>query len=264
MLTIISSITLRRLYYLIQIRVKNKTGVCIASTPNVTENLPATELENRETREDLSTQDFVITENDPNHSAETSLKGAKCINKSPPVHNEVEQRKKSYASDGSHSATVMKKTFINAASNYEEIDLTPCDVSVQKETQMQKGSEKWDPSHIYSAVNKKSPKTAGKCNAENAEKEGMCDNCLYAVVNKKKQKIPPRSFDYGELEALEVNEMYSNSKGGEPQLILRDTRDPSYSVIDKKIKQVTDYIPELEEQAPEIPSFDLSMMYSVD
>ena len=65
----------------------------------------------------------------------------------------------------------MKKTFINAASNYEEIDLTPCDVSVQKETRM--GSEKWDPSHIYSAVNKKNPKIAGKCNAEI---EGMRDN----------------------------------------------------------------------------------------
>ena len=93
----------------------------------------------------------------------------------------------------------------------------------------------------------------------------MTINCLYTVVNKKKPKIPPRSI---ELEALELNdsgnEMYSNSKGGKPQLILRDTRDPSYSVIDKIKKQVTDYIPEQEEEAPEIPSFDLSMMYSVD
>ena len=92
----------------------------------------------------------------------------------------------------------------------------------------------------------------------------MTINCLYTVVNKKKPKISPRSI---ELEALELNdsgnEMYSNSKGGKPKLILQDTRDPSYSVIDKK-KQVTDYIPEQEEEAPEIPSFDLSMMYSVD
>ena len=100
---------------------------------------------------------------------------------------------------GSHSATVMKKTFTNVASNYEEIDLTPCDVSVQKETQMQKGSETWDPSHIYSVVNKKSPKTAGKYNVEI---EGMCDNCLYTVVNKKKPRIPPRSID--NVEAFEL------------------------------------------------------------
>ena len=46
-----------------------------------------------------------------------------------------------------------------------------------------------------------------------------------------------------------------------PQLTLRDTRDPSYSVIDKKTKRVTDYIPE---EAPKIPPFDLAMMYSVD
>ena len=123
-----------RLYYFIQTHVKNKTGVCIASTLNVTENLPATELENRETHEDLSTQDFVIIENDPNYSAVTSLKGAKCVNKFPQVHNEVERKKKSFGSDywaldGSHPDSVMKKTFINAASNYEEIDLTPCDVS---------------------------------------------------------------------------------------------------------------------------------------
>ena len=50
--------------------------------------------------------------------------------------------------------------------------------------------------------------------------------------------------------------MYSNSKVGKPQLILQDTRDPSYSVIDKIKQQVTDYIPEQEEEAPEIPSFD--------
>ena len=240
-----------------QTRIKNETGVCIASTHNVTENLHVIELENTETREDL----FIQDENDPNYTAVTSFKDAQCINKFSLVHNEVEQKKKSYASDGSHSDTVIKKTFTNAASNYEEIDLTPCDVSVQKETQMQKGSETWDPSHIYSAVNKKSTKTTGKCNGEI---EGMCDNCLYAIVNKKKPKIPPRSFDYEELEALELNdpgyEMYSNSKVGKPQLILQDTRDPSYSVIDKKTKQVTDYSPEQEEEAPEIPPFDLAMM----
>ena len=50
--------------------------------------------------------------------------------------------------------------------------------------------------------------------------------------------------------------MYSNSKVGKPQSILQDTRDPSYSVIDKIKQQVTDYIPEQEEEAPEIPSFD--------
>ena len=175
------------------------------------------ELENRETHEDLSTIEFGITENDPNNSTVTSLKDAQCINKFPLVHNEVERKKKSYASDywdGSHSATAMKKTFANASRNHKEIDLTPCDVSVQKETQMQKGSETWDPSHIYSTVNKKS-KTARKCSAEVEETH---DNCLYAVVNKKKPKRPPRNIDYGELEALELNdpgnEMYSNSKGG--------------------------------------------------
>ena len=221
-MTIISSITLCRI---IKTHVKKETGVSIASTLHITENLPAMELENRETHEDL---------NDPNNSTVTSLKDAQCINKFPLVHNEVERKKKSYASDywdGSHSATVMKKTFANASRNRKEIDLTPCDVSVQKETQMQKGSETWDPSHIYSTVNKKS-KTAGKCSAE---VEGTRDNCLYAVVNKKKPKIPPRNIDYGALELNDpCNEMYSKNKGGKPQLILRDTREPKSSVIDKK------------------------------
>ena len=83
-MTIISSIILCGLYF-IQTHVKKETGVCIASTHNVTENLPATELENRETREDLSTQDFIITENDPNYSGVTSLKDAQYINKFSPV-----------------------------------------------------------------------------------------------------------------------------------------------------------------------------------
>ena len=278
-ISIISSITFCRLY-LIQTHIKNDTGVCITSTPNVTENLPATELENGETREDLSNQEVEITDNDPNYSALTSLEDAQCFNKLPPGHNEVKRKKKSYASDywdGSHSATVMKKIFTNAASNYEEIDLTPCDVSVQKETQMQRGSETWDPSHIYSAVNRKSTKTAVKKTAMKSTR----DNCLiYAVVDKKKPKVPPRSSDYGELDALELNdpgnEMYSNVVKKKSQLKLSDpvsdTCDPNYSVIDKKTKpkcQVTDYIPdftekitfEQEEEAPEIPPFDLSMMY---
>ena len=224
LLTIISSIIILFRLYLIQTHVKNKTGVYIASTLNITENLPATELENGETYKDLSNREFEITENDLNYSTITSLKGTRCGDKFSPVHNE--RKKKSYASDNrdcSHSATVMKKTFTNAASNYEEIDLTPCDVSVQKETQMQKGPETWDPSHIYSAVNKKSTKTAVK---ETAMKSTH-DNCIiYAVVDKKKTKVPPRS-------------------------------------------SVTDYIPdstafEQEEEAPEIPPFDLSMMYPVD
>ena len=222
-ISIISSITLFRVY-LIQTRIKNKTGVYIASTLNVTENLPATELENGETYKDLSNREFEITENDLNYSTITSLKGTRCGDKFSPVHNE--RKKKSYASDNrdcSHSATVMKKIFINAASNYEEIDLTPCDVSVQKETQMQKGPETWDPSHIYSAVNKKSTKTAVK---KTAEKPTNDNSLIYAVVDKKKPKVPPRS-------------------------------------------SVTDYIPdstafEQEEEAPEIPPFDLSMMYPVD
>ena len=278
-ISIISSITLCRLY-LIQTHIKNKTGIGIASTLNVTENLPATELENRETHEDLSNQDFEITDNDPNYSAVTSFKHAQCIDKFPPVHNEVERKKKSYASDywdGSHSATVMKKTFTNAASSYEEIDLTPRDVSVQKETQ---GSETWDPSHIYSAVNKKSTKTAVKKTAVKSTR----DNCLiYAIVDKKKPKVPPRSRGLDTLELNDPdNEMYSNvvnSMKKKPQLELNDpvsdTCDPNYSAIDKKTKpkcQVTDYIPdstekitfEQEEEAPEIPPFDLSMMYPVD
>ena len=281
-ISIISSMTLCRLY-LIQTHVKDDTGVCITSTLNVTENLPATELENRETREDLSNQDFEITDNDPNYSAVISFKDAHCINQFPPVHYEVERNR-----DDSHSATVIKKTFANAASNYEEIDLTPCDVSVQKENQMQKGSETWDPSHIYSAVNKKSTKTAVKKTAV----KSTHDNCLiYAIVDKKKPKVPPRSSDYGELDTLESNalelndpgnEMYSNvvsSMKKRPQLELNDpvsdTCDPNYSVIDKKTKpkcQVTDYIldstekitSEQEEGAPEIPPFDFSMMYPVD
>ena len=279
-ISIISSITFCRLY-LIQTHVKNKTGVCIASTPNVTENLPATELENRGTHEDSSNQEFGITENHPSHSTVISLKGTRCIDKFPSVHNE--RKKKSYASDnrdGSHSATVIKKTFTTAASNYEEIDLTPCNVSVQKENQMQKGSETWDPSHIYSAVNKKSTKTAVKKTAV----KSTHDNCLiYAVVDKKKPKVPPRSSDYGALESNDPgNEMYSNvvnSIKKMSQLKLNDpvsdTCDPNYSVIDKKTKpkcQVTDYIPdstekitfEQEEEAPEIPPFDLSMMYPAD
>ena len=239
-------------------------------------------MENEEIREDLSNQYFEITDNDPNYSAVTSLKDAQCIDKFPPVHNEVERKKKSYASDywawdGSHSATVMKKTFTTAASNYEEIDLTPCDVSVQKETQMQKGSEKWDPSHTYSIVNKKSTKTAVK----KTTVKSTHDNCLiYAVVDKKKPKVPPRSSDYGELDALELNdpgnEMYSNvvnSMKKKPQLKLND---PVSDTCDhKKTKpkcQVTDYILdstekitfEQEEEAPEIPPFDLSMMYPAD
>ena len=168
-ISIISSITLCRLY-LIKTHVKNKTAVGIASTLNVTENLPATELENRETREDLSNQDFEITDNDPYYSAVTSFKHAQCIDKFP----QVERKKKSYASDywdGSHSATVMKKTFTNAANSYEEIDLTLCDVSVQKVTQ---GSETWDPSHIYSAVNKKSTKTAVKKTAVKSTRVPFC------------------------------------------------------------------------------------------
>ena len=219
-ISIISSITLFRLY-LIQTRIKNKTGVCIASTPNVTENLPATELENGETYKDLSNQEFEITENDLNYSTVTSLKGTRCNDKFSPVHNE--RKKKSYASDNRDcSATVMKKTFTNAASNYEEIDLTPCDVSVQKETQMQKGPETWDPSHIYSAVNKKSTTAVKKT----AMKSTNDNSLIYAVVDKKKPKVPPRS-------------------------------------------SVTDYILdstafEQEEEAPEIPPFDLSMMYPVD
>ena len=220
-ISVISSITLFRLY-LIQTRIKNKTGVCIASTLNVTENLPATELENGETYKDLSNREFEITENDLNYSTVTSLKGTQCSDKFSPVHNE--RKKKSYASDNRDcSATVMKKTFTNAASNYEEIDLTPCDVSVQKETQMQKGPETWDPSHIYSAVNKKSTKTAVK---KTAVKPTNDNSLIYAVVDKKKPKVPPRS-------------------------------------------NVTDYILdstafEQEEEAPEIPPFDLSMMYPVD
>ena len=172
----------------------------------------------------------------------------------------------------------MKKTFVNAASNYEEIDLTPCDVSMQKETQMQKGSETWDPSHFYSTVNKKSTKTAVKKTAVKSDEEDIHDNCIiYAIMNKKK---PPRSSDYGGLDALELNdpgnETYSNVVKKKPQLKLNnpvsDTCDPNYSVIDEKTKskcQVTDHIPdstafEQEEEAPEIPPFDLSMMYPVD
>ena len=235
-------------------------------------------MENGETREDLSNQEVEITDNDPNYSAVTSLKDAQCFT---PGHNEVKRKKKSYASDywdGSHSATVMKKIFTNGASNYEQIDLTPCDVSVQKETQMQRGSETWDPSHIYSAVNKKSTKTAVKKTAV----KSTHDNCLiYAVVDKKKPKVPPRSSDHGELDALESNdpgnEMYSNVVKKRPQLKLNDpvsdTCDPNYSVIDKIKKsqnfksqiifrtlQKKSLLSKKRKEAPEIPPFDLSMM----
>ena len=248
--------------YLIQTHVKNKTGVGIASTTNVTENIPATELENGETCKDLSNREFKITENDLNYSTVTSLKVTRCSDKFPPVHNE---------------------RFAKASRNYKEIDLTLCDVSVQKETRMQKGSETWDPSHIYSAVNKKSTKTALKKTTVKSNEE---ITALYAVVNKKKPKVQPRSSEYGGLDSLELNDpgndMYSNvvnSMKKKPQLKLNDpvsdTCDPNYSVIDKKTKpkcQVTDYIPdstekitiEQEEEAPEIPLFDLSMMYPAD
>ena len=233
-------------------------------------------MENRETRADLSPQEFEITEDDPNYSTIASLKGTQCVDKFPVYAPVVERRKKSHTSedwDGSHYDTVENTNV--AARNYEEIDLTPYDVSVKRETetQTQKGSETWDPSHIYSVVNKKSTMTAVKCHAEI---EGTHGN-LYAVVDKEKPKIPPRSSDY---EALELNdpsnEMYSNevnNEGGNPQLMtdsISDTLfDPNYSIINKKTKpNITEHIIsystenisfEQEKDVPEASPFDLSI-----
>ena len=226
----------------IQVRTLSLKETGMLPTLSITEenhlhSVPCVTIEQNE-QSDEEKQEFEISDDDPNYSTVRSLKGTPS-NKHPafvPPHKKTEM---SENMGDSYTYSIVKKRCTNpAAKNYEEIDLTPCaeeSLSVEREKQTQESSETWNDSHVYSVVNKKSTKTAVK---SHAEVEDARNDYLYAVVDKKKPKIQPRSSDYEELEAFQLNNNSNN-----PSCSVTYTEDP----MNITFKQ--------EDDAPEIPSF---------
>ena len=211
---------------------------------------PAKIIEQNEQSENDENLEFEISDDDPNYSTVRPLESTTHINKLPsfvPLHKKVERNKSLQTSENMGDLcaySIAKKRFINAAAkNYEEIDLTPCIKETssvqQREDQTQNSSETWNDSHVYSAVNKKK-------STKTSVKEDSHGNYLYAVVDKKRPKIPPRSSDCKELEALQLNNHGNDSEVNDDNY--------SYAVVDKKKPK----IPPKSSDCKELETFQLN------